>query len=141
MENSEKFAPFKGICGKICLNMPDNACWEWDHTRRVALITLEKQDAELVFYPLIKEFEDHRKFSSPSETESPIARTITSEFGLMPGQSFFLSNPIENIVLFVAWWPWGTAERVSIRVGLFRLKPETAPDCTESTCLKQWLNF
>ena len=139
--NLDKYSVFKEICRKICLNFPENAAWQWDGQREMALVTLEKQDAELVFFPLVKEFKQHWKFSSPAEAETLVARLISSEYGMMPGQSFFISCPIDDLVLFVAWWPWGKAERVSMRVGLFPLQPEKADNRMTATCLKQWLDF
>jgi hypothetical protein len=135
----ENFDSFKDICWRICLNIPESASWQWDHQRDMALITLEKQDAELVFLPLVKEFKEHWNFMSPAEAETLTSRLISSEYGLMPGQSFFISRPIDDWVLFVAWWPWGKAERVSMRVGLFALVPEKAGDGRTRTWLKQWL--
>jgi hypothetical protein len=135
----DKLAPFKEICRKICLNIPHNASWQWDHKRVMALVTLEQQDADLVFFPLVKEFELHRKFTSPETTETPISRLISSEYGILPGQSFFISLPINDLVLFVAWWPRGKTGRISMRVGLFPLSAEKIDHAAMLNCLKNWL--
>jgi hypothetical protein len=59
--------PFSKICAKICLNIPDTYHWKWDQKRRMAVIVLDEEDAEMVFYPLFKEFRNHWNFSSIDE--------------------------------------------------------------------------
>ena len=82
----KKLAPFAEICRNICLNIPNEYQWQWDHRRNLALITLAQEDAELVFFPLFREFKEHWNFSSPVQAETLITRLLNAEYGLMPGQ-------------------------------------------------------
>lgn len=139
--NSEALACFAEICRKICLNIPPCYSWEWDARRNMALITMRQQDAELVFFPLFQEFRDHWNFSSPVQPETLVAKLLNAEYGLMPGQFFFTSRPICDLVLFVAWWPWGNADKVSMRVGLFSLTTSKTDPSLAMTCLTRWLRI
>ena len=136
-----KFADFADICEKICLNIPEGYAWQWDDRRHMALVTLAQQDAELVFFPLFREFRDHWDFNAPVQPEILIARLLNSEYGLMPGQFFFTSRPIEDLVLFVAWWPWGSQDKVSMRVGLFSLEHNRSDPAVAAACLCRWLGI
>ncbi|MCP4746867.1 MAG: hypothetical protein GY874_12125 [Desulfobacteraceae bacterium] len=140
-ELTGQLAPFKEICRKICLNIPENYKWTWDGARAAALMTLSREDSDLVFFPLFKEFKDHWDFISHIQAETIIARLIKSEYGMMPGQSFFTSQPICGLVLFVAWWPWGNADKVSMRIGLFSIEQdmEFSPDHSHYL-LNQWID-
>jgi hypothetical protein len=131
---------FGEICRKICLNIPDKHRWHWDHRRSMAMIVLDEEDAEMVFYPLFKEFCSHWNFSSIDQASDEINNYIHAEYGLMPGQVFFTSHPVNNTVLGVAWWPWGNDAKVSMRIGLIPVGIEL-PNDFSFQCLSQWLDI
>jgi hypothetical protein len=131
---------FQEICRKICLNIPDTYQWEWDKQRNMAVIILDEEVAEIVFYPLFKEFCNHWNFTSIDEASEEVNAYIHSEYGLMPGQVFFTSHMVDNAVLGVAWWPWGNNEKVSMRVGLIPVNTHW-PENFEFQCLQDWLNI
>ena len=131
---------FKEICRKICLNIPDTYRWHWDQQRNMAVIVLDENDAEMVFYPLFKEFCSHWNFSSINKASPELTDYIHTEYGLMPGQVFFTSYPVNNTVLGVAWWPWGDDEKVSMRVGLIPVGIDL-PDDFAFQCLGQWMDI
>jgi hypothetical protein len=58
----------------------------------------------------------------------------------MPGQVFFTSHRVNDTVLGVAWWPWGNADKVSMRVGLIPVKIDL-PSGFAFQCLSQWLDI
>ena len=132
--------PFQEICRKICLNIPDSYTWQWDQKHHMAAIILEEEDAEMVFYPLFKEFQNHWNFNSISEAAQAVNDYVNAEFGLMPGQAFFTSRMVGDYVLGVAWWPWGRDDKVSMRVCLIPVNIETDPGFAHR-CLSQWLNI
>ena len=133
--------PFQEICRKICLNIPDCFHWKWDQKRNMAVVVLEGEDAELVFFPLFKEFSHHWNFmSTPPENES-IIEWVNAKFGLMPGQVLFTSYALHNLVLCVAWWPWGENQKVSMRVGLIPLGKTRLRDGVAYECLRRWLHI
>lgn len=132
--------PFREICRKICLNIPNTYQWEWDQQRKMAVIILDEEIAEIVFYPLFKEFCHHWNFTSISEATEEVNDYIHSEYGLMPGQVFFTSHTVNNTVLGVAWWPWGNDDKVSMRVGLIPVNTHW-PEDFAFQCLNQWLDI
>jgi hypothetical protein len=138
--NLNDLAPFSKICHRICLNIPDTYEWTWDNQRNMAAIILDEEDAEMVFYPLFKEFRDHWNFSSIDKAMEAVNAYVHAEFGLMPGQAFFTSHVVANLVLGVAWWPWGNEDKVSMRVGLIPVKVKLCETFTRQ-CLSRWLPF
>jgi len=38
--------------------------------------------------------------------------------GLQSGQFIFTSQ-VNDVILFAAWWPWGSGDKVSVRIGLY----------------------
>jgi hypothetical protein len=138
--NANSLERFGQICRKICLNIPAGHRWHWDQRRNMAVIVLDEQDAEMVFYPLFKEFCSHWNFSSINKASVEINNYIHTEYGLMPGQVFFTSYPLNDTVLGVAWWPWGDDQKVSMRIGLIPVGIEL-PDGFSFQCLSQWLDI
>ena len=93
------------------------------------------------FFPLFKEFSHHWNFSSTTASKESITEYINSEYGVLPGQVFFTSNPLHNLVLFVAWWPWGNEGNVSMRVGLIPWNNFRLRDGFVYHCMKRWLHI
>jgi hypothetical protein len=138
--NLSELEPFKEICRKICLNIPDSYTWKWDQKRKMAAVVLDEEDAEMVFYPLFKEFRHHWNFASIDEAAEAVNEYIHAEFGRMPGQVFFTSHMVCNLILGVAWWPWGNSDKVSMRVGIIPIK-FNLPDNFAHQCLSRWLDI
>jgi hypothetical protein len=138
--NHTELEPFKEICRKICLNIPESYAWKWDQKRKMAAVVLAEEDAEMVFYPLFKEFRNHWNFASIGEAAEAVNEYIHTEYGLMPGQVFFTSHMVCNLILGVAWWPWGNSDKVSMRVGIIPIKINLPEDFTFK-CLSQWLKI
>ena len=139
--NLEELAPFKEICQKICLNIPESYQWQWDEGRKMGVVVLTEEDAELVFFPLFKEFQHHWNFSSQTSDAPSISEQINDRYGLMPGQVFFTSYPLCDLVLSVAWWPWGNENKVSMRIGLTPVKTQHVENGIALKCLSKWLNL
>ncbi|MDA8141693.1 MAG: hypothetical protein M0036_23865 [Desulfobacteraceae bacterium] len=133
--------PFQEICRKICINIPKTYTWAWDSQRDMAVVVLEGEDAEMVFYPLFKEFRHHWNFSSAPPSTDGIQEYINDQFGLMPGQVVFTSYPLCNLVLCVAWWPWGEDQRVSMRIGLIPINSTRLRNGTALACLSRWIKI
>lgn len=136
-----QLAPFQEICRKICINIPNCYRWQWDERRNMAVIVLQGEDAEMVFYPLFKEFSHHWNFSSTPPSTQGIQQYVDDQFGLMPGQVVFTSYPLCNLVLCVAWWPWGEDEKVSMRIGLIPVNNSRMRNGTAFECLRRWLKI
>lgn len=136
----EDLSPLEKICYKICLNIPATYKWKWDQKRNMAVVVLDEEDAEMVFYPLFKEFRHHWNFSSTNNAQKAVTEYVNSEFGLMPGQAFFTSHMVCNLVMGVAWWPWGNDDKVSMRVCLIPVNKKIGKDFAYQ-CLSRWLGI
>ncbi len=131
----------KNICHKICLNIPNNCQWHWDHDREMACVEIGKEDAELVFFPLFKEFKYNWDYSSEDLSEASVASQKNHTFGLLPGQVFFSSGPIGNVLLLVAWWPWGKNDKISMRVGIMPANQKNCQKGFSYDLLNSWLKI
>lgn len=139
--NLDDLKPFEDICRNICVNIPSSCSWQWDDKHLMAVVTLEEEDAELVFYPLFKEFQSHWNFESTPEVAKEVTSFVDEKYGLMPGQVFFTSHTLCNLVLAVAWWPWGSDRKVSMRVGLIPVNQEQLEQDTLYACMTRWLDI
>jgi hypothetical protein len=139
--NVDDLVKFEEICRKICLNIPAACDWQWDEKRHMAVVVLEQENAELVFFPLFKEFQNHWNFDSTPEEAKAVSRFVDEKYGLMPGQVFFTSYVVSDLVLAVAWWPWGSDRKVSMRVGLIPVNHNTLGQTAVYQCLSRWFRF
>jgi len=73
--------------------LPDSYQWQWDAKREMTVIVLDGRDAELVFYPLFKEFSNHWNLASTPPNPTEITRWVDANFGIMPSQVMFTSTP------------------------------------------------
>lgn len=137
----EDLAPFQEICRKICLNIPSCRGWQWDSKRNMAVVVLCGEEADLVFFPLFKEFRHHWNFTTAPPETVDVTEWVNDRFGLMPGQAVFTSHPLYNLVLCVAWWPWGEDQKVSMRVGLIPVHNAKLRDGLAYECLRRWLKI
>lgn len=133
--------PFQEICRKICINIPVHYGWQWDGKRNMAVVVLQGDDAEMVFYPLFKEFNHHWNFSSSPPSTDGIQQYVNDQFGLMPGQVVFTSYPLCSLVLCVAWWPWGEDQLVSMRIGLIPINNSRLRNEAAFECMRRWLKI
>lgn len=131
---------FATICARISLNLPPDCRWHWDERFNLALVVFEQEDYELVYMPILLEFE-HRWdcFTLPGASKT-IKDHADSAFGLIPGQEMFTAAGADNdcAYLFATLWPWGDANSYSLRVGLI------APDLNREAVkvrLTDWLKI
>ncbi len=47
--------------------------------------------------------------------------------GLRQGQLALSTGPVNGLLVYGLWWPWGDAETVSLRVGLAEVDPNREP--------------
>lgn len=137
--NLDDLVPFEEICRKINLNIPTTYIWRWDAKRHMAVVVLEEEDAELAFYPLFKEFQNHWNFDSAPEADKSVIALMDEKYGLMPGQVSFTSHVLSGLVLAVAWWPWGSERKVSMRIGLIPVDGKQMGPGVAHDCLNRWL--
>ena len=135
------YSQFSDICTKISLNLPKASAWRWDDSFKTALVAFEKTDADLVLFPLIKEFDQQWDFSSLQDATGPFFEYFQSAFGMIPGQRVFTTQCEGSATLFAVWWPWGDDINISLRVGLFTETDLGSDPVPKQILLSRWLNL
>jgi len=102
------FASFSGILE-----------WKWDGRFDTALAEFSVERSEEIHAILeayLPSCLDAAQLTVSSEAIRQIGRKLG---GLMLGQKLLLSASKSNAYVFCAWWPWGSGQRISIRIGVF----------------------
>jgi len=133
--------PLETICRRIALNIPNDCRWQWDREFNLALTIINRQDEITVELPLKLEFAHQWDFSSINEADAPVRHYFHTGFGVVPGQKIFTSDPVNGVTLFVAWWPWGDDERISLRVGLVSSEADGIANTEAKALICTWLDI
>lgn len=131
----------ESVCHRINLNIPTNAPWRWDREFNLALTIIDRKDEIMVELPLTLEFSHKWDFTSIDDAETPIRDYFQAGFGIVPGQKLFTMDPVNGVVLYAAWWPWGDDERISLRLGLASVSGEPLEKDDGKTLICRWLNL
>jgi hypothetical protein len=129
------------ICQRISLNIPETCPWRWDKEFNLALTVIDRQDEIMVELPLTLEFSNKWDFASITDADAPIHDFFQGGFGVVPGQKVFTMDPVNGVVLYVAWWPWGDDARISLRLGLFSVSGEKLNNAEVKSLVCGWLNL
>jgi hypothetical protein len=137
------FDHFQTICNCISLNIPTNYKWRWDDQFGHALVVFEKEFLELIYIPIVNEFDCQWDFNSIDKAPGPIHQFVQSSFGLIPGQKLFTTSIARNagLFLYATWWPWGDNINFSLRVGLVSPAEKTLSKSQIHTLLTQWFKI
>lgn len=129
------------VCQRISLNIPDNCQWRWDKEFNLALTVIDRQDEINIELPLTLEFQNKWDFASINDADDPIRDFFQAGFGVVPGQKVFTMHPINGVVLFAAWWPWGDDERISLRLGLVSVGDQPLGNAEVKGLICNWLSL
>ncbi len=129
------------VCRRIALNIPDDCHWRWDREFNLALTTIDSQDAVMVELPLAIEFAHQWDFTSIEEADTPVRDFFHAGVGVVPGQKVFTTDPVEDVILFAAWWPWGDDAQISLRVGLMTAHPGALDPAEAKTLICSWFDI
>jgi len=131
----------KRICQRISLNIPTNCPWRWDKEFNLALTVIDRKDEIMVELPMTLEFSHKWDFTSIHEADEPIRDFFQAGLGLVPGQKVFTMDPVNGVVLYAAWWPWGDDERISVRLGMVAVSGEKLENRDIKALICRWLNL
>jgi hypothetical protein len=129
------------VCRRISLNIPETCPWRWDKEFNLALTVIDRRDEIMVELPLTLEFSNKWDFNTITDAEKAIRDYFEAGFGIVPGQKVFTMDPINGVVLFVAWWPWGDDEQISLRLGLVSVSGEKLEGTDVKRLICRWLNL
>lgn len=131
----------KTICKRISLNIPETSPWRWDKEFNLALAVIDRQNEIMIELPLTLEFSHKWDFATINDAESPVRDFIQAGLGIVPGQKIFATDPVNDVVLYAAWWPWGDDERISLRLGLVAVAGEKMENTEVKNLLCRWLDL
>ena len=106
---------------------PGDASWEWDDRFGAGLLAFDKAAEKNVLAVLDDVFD--RIWSAKEMATAPgdVRSLETTLGGLRSGQMLLTAGVgLGGPVLWCAWWPWGSGERISIRVGVLASAPDGA---------------
>ncbi len=129
------------VCHRVSLNIPDNAPWRWDKEFNLALTVIDRQDEIMVELPLTLEFANKWDFASINDADPHVRDFFQSGLGVVPGQKVFTMEPLNGVVLFAAWWPWGDDERISLRLGLLSVTDKKLENTEVKALICRWLKL
>lgn len=129
------------VCHRISLNIPDTSPWQWDKEFNLALSVIDRQNEIMVELPLTLEFAHKWDFATIDDADHPTRDFFQSGLGVVPGQKVFTTDPVNGVVLFATWWPWGDDERISLRLGLMSISTEKIEKTEVKALICRWLNL
>jgi hypothetical protein len=92
--------------------------WTWDHRFKCVTSSIGTDatvTAKSVLVAAVPSEWDAASFASAPEE----VRGLSERCGeLRPGQALLTASPVEGMILFAMWWPWGDGSKVSIRLGI-----------------------
>ena len=131
----------RSVCQHISLNIPDTCPWCWDKEFNLALTVIDRQDEIMIELPLTLEFSRKWDFTTINDADPCIRDFFQTNFGVVPGQKVFTTDPVNDVILFAAWWPWGDDERISLRLGLVSAGDKKLVNTEIKNLLCDWLNL
>ncbi len=129
------------VCHRISLNIPPSCPWRWDKEFNMALTVIDRQDAIVIELPLSLEFSNNWDFTTIDDADAIIRDFFQAGFGVVPGQKVFAMEPVNGVVLYTVWWPWGDDERISLRLGLMSIDGEKLDNAEAKQLICNWLKL
>jgi hypothetical protein len=92
--------------------------WSWDHRFKCVTSSMPADAApamRALLDPVVPAEWTPTSFGTAPED----VRALEERCGdLRPGQLLFTGTPINGMMLFAMWWPWGDGSKVSVRLGI-----------------------
>jgi hypothetical protein len=92
--------------------------WSWDHRFKCATSSLGTDaalKAKAILLGVVPTEWDARSFARAPD----LVRGLAERCGeIRSGQALLTAEPLEGMLLFAMWWPWGDGATISIRIGV-----------------------
>jgi hypothetical protein len=107
------------VCARLRSALEGILEWKWDGRFGTFLAEFPSEKKEWVQEILDRYLVN--RWDSATIGEAPeIAQRVKGHLGgLMLGQMLLVSDPGVDPLVYCAWWPWGSGQTISIRIGLF----------------------
>ena len=89
---------------------------EWDDKYAAALLVVEPAHESAVSAMWTELFPSRWSHLDIDKAPERVRDVSGVWGGLMVGQRMFVLDPVDDPMLFAAWWPWGNGLRFSLRV-------------------------
>ena len=112
--------------------------WKWDSRFETVLAEFsvkKKEDIRAVLGRYLRTTWDG---SSVGNAPDPVRAIDNRLGGLRPGQLLLTSDPSGEAFIFCAWWPWGDAKTISIRIAPSYQNLANAEKAEKTRLLKGW---
>ena len=116
---TNEFAEIEKCCVAVVRDAAELLNWEWDDNFGAALATFPVDKAPQAQAILETHFAwpwDHEAIADAPDGAVNVAEMLG---GIRPAQRLYTTGPEEDVIAYAAWWPWGTGETISVRIGLF----------------------
>jgi hypothetical protein len=126
----ELFTAFQGILA-----------WKWDSRFEAVLgeFGVDKRDN---IRAILERYLSITWDSSNISNAPDRVRTIDSRLGrLRQGQLLFTSDPKGDAIIFCAWWPWGDAKTISIRIAPYYEELLDSEKAEKTRLFKGWFGI
>lgn len=90
--------------------------WEWDGRFNAGLTVFEKAQVDAVTQALQPIFAKTLDPSMAKDAPPPVRERVATMGGMRGDQRLLLSDECDGAWLAAAWWPWGSGQKVSLRV-------------------------
>ncbi len=127
----------KKISESIRKAVPSDSKWVKDVRLNTVLIEIEGDAIETTIHKLKEIFENQLDSSSIKTASEQENRLADSLFGITSGQFLFTSNH-KDITFYGAWWPWGSGEKASLRIGLYAISDDIISGDKAMEILTDW---
>ena len=112
--------------------------WKWDSRFETVLAEFsvkKKEDIRAVLDRYLRTTWDGSSVGNAPDSVRAVDNRLG---GLRPGQLLFTSDPGGEAFIYCAWWPWGDAKTISIRIAPSYQNLANAEKAEKTSLLKGW---
>ena len=122
--DKEELKALEADVKNLVVALHDVVEWQWDGRFRTVLAEFPIDRKAEVLSVLEKRLVRKWDASNVDEAPNGVREIASSLGGLMSGQLLLLSDPDAEPIIYCAWWPWESGQRISIRIGVSSKVPE-----------------
>lgn len=123
---NEAWQPVFDSLGRMKASWPTRG-WSWD-PRLLCVTSSFTVEQEPAAHKATRMALQH-EWTTATLARAPqqLRETVDRAGGIRQGQVALSTGPINGLLVYGLWWPWGDAETVSLRVGLADVDPNREP--------------
>lgn len=131
---NENIQVHEATCKSIVAGIQDPCSWSWDDRFGAVLTQCDTEQSSHLHQLLREHFPPAWTPSNCTGAPSRIGEIAETLGGIQQGQELFLTDTNQHeMVLGVAWWPWGNGQCVSFRFFLWPT-PDSNSEVNKELC-------